>query len=102
MSMKTVNRYQCSLWHARVTNHDKGTGKPTRQRSKCCGASFDVESGLYGLFLHSSVSGSATYRASEALSLHRTEALAHKAGDKSEYPDSQLAIRFVTDPPTNR
>ena len=97
--MKTVNRYECSARYSRTANHDSGTGKPSRRRSRCCGAEFRVEAGLYGLFLHSSVSGSATYRASEALSLHRTEALAGKAGDKSGYADHQLAIRFVTDLP---
>jgi hypothetical protein len=96
--VNTVNRYECALRYARTANHEQGTGRPTRKRSKCCGAEFRVESGLYGLFAHSSVTGSATYRASEALSLHRTEKRANDAADKCElYSPDKLAIRFVTD-----
>lgn len=96
--MNTVNRYSCAAWRSQQNrNHDTGTGKPTRKRSKCCGAGWYVETGLYGLFVHSSVSGSATYRADEAISLHRTYTQADKAAGKSGYTSAQLAIRFVTD-----
>lgn len=95
---KTVNRFECSARYSQQNrNHDSGTGRPARKRSKCCGAEYRIETGLYGLFLHSSVSGSATYRADEALSLHRTAGQADKAADTSGYTSAQLAIRFVTD-----
>lgn len=93
--MKLATRHECSLRYFAGWMHEQETGKPKRKRSRCCGSAYRTETGLYGLFLHSSASGSATYRQDEALSLHRTHELAELAADSDGRSLDDLAIRWV-------
>lgn len=92
---RLATRHECVSRYERVAIHDRGAGQPRRKRTKCCGAEYRVSTGLYGLFFHSSVSGSNAYRYEDALSLHRTEKAAERAARASGPSLDQLAVRWI-------
>lgn len=72
----------CTRWTA---------GKPKRKACPCCGSSFRVETGLYGVFVHS---GHGRYAEEHALHFATTERAAESWATRHA-PLNRVAVRFV-------
>lgn len=94
----TASRYECLLRHERGAGlvHDSGTGKPKRKRCRCGGEFFTL-AGWWGVFRWT---GTGNYRLTDALSVHRSDAIADRARAKADPHGETLVVRWVSVPNT--
>ena len=72
-----------------------GAGKPKTKRCPACGGVWLTLKGVYGVWRHSSITGSATYPLSEALATYSTERAANNYADTHpRYTLNELRVGF--------
>ena len=79
-------------------NGSPGKGPKSGRCSECHGL-LTVTEGVYGVFVHSSISGSARYSADEAEAIYQTEAAAERYRVREDPADARLVVRFVIECP---
>jgi hypothetical protein len=91
---RLAKQYRCSLNVTAACG--RGNGRPTRKACAACGGRWFVQEGVYGVFVHSSISGSDRYAERDADRTFSTEAAADRYRTTQDPSMDRLVVRFVS------